>query len=123
MTTLAAAGAGQIDAAGSIDFTSATSSYEAPMQSYFVVFDDGKMFISGEVTAPYNALTFGSVTFTAAEVDDAWTGDYYDAAEGFSAAGWYGASTSPEPTPTPEPTSGLLMLVGLAGLALRRKQA
>ena len=41
----------------------------------------------------------------------------------------YTAFTSPEPPPgpgpdpTPEPTSGLLMLVGLAGLALRRKQA
>ena len=34
-------------------------------------------------------------------------------------------STGPTPTPTPtipEPTSGLLLLVGVAGLALRRKQ-
>ena len=28
----------------------------------------------------------------------------------------------PTPTPTPEPTSGLLLLLGVAGLALRRKQ-
>ena len=32
-----------------------------------------------------------------------------------SGAGWY--------TAVPEPTSGLLMLVGLAGLALRRRRA
>ena len=35
----------------------------------------------------------------------------------YSAAGWYTAAA------VPEPTSGLLMLVGLAGLALRRKRA
>ena len=30
--------------------------------------------------------------------------------------------TPPGPEPIPEPTSGLLMLLGVAGLALRRKQ-
>ena len=35
----------------------------------------------------------------------------------FSGAGWYAA------TPAPEPTSGLLLLLGVAGLALRRKRA
>ena len=34
-----------------------------------------------------------------------------------------GSWVSLGPDPTPEPTTGLLMLVGLAGLALRRKQA
>ena len=46
-------------------------------------------------------------------------------------AGGFNSFTTPEPPPgpgpdptgTPEPTSGLLILVGLAGLALRRKQA
>ena len=35
----------------------------------------------------------------------------------FSAAGWYAASD------VPEPTSGLLLLLGVAGLALKRKRA
>ena len=35
--------------------------------------------------------------------------------EGYSSAGWYSV--------VPEPTSGLLMLLGMAGLALRRRRA
>jgi len=38
----------------------------------------------------------------------------------FAGAGWYTVGTEPEPTP--EPTSALLMLLGVAGLALKRKQ-
>ena len=34
-----------------------------------------------------------------------------------------GSSPTPDPSGVPEPTSGLLMLVGLAGLALRRRRA
>lgn len=33
------------------------------------------------------------------------------------------AGPTPTPTPTPEPTSGLLLLLGMAGLALRRRRA
>ena len=38
-----------------------------------------------------------------------------------SSAGWY--MTKEASSPVPEPTSGLLMLLGVAGLALRRKRA
>jgi len=37
------------------------------------------------------------------------------AATSYSSAGWY--------TAVPEPTSGLLLLIGMAGLALRRRRA
>lgn len=35
--------------------------------------------------------------------------------------GWYKVANAPQPPPIPEPTSGLLVLLGVAGLALRRK--
>ena len=41
------------------------------------------------------------------------------ASGGYQGAGWYSVATSP----VPEPTSGLLMLLGVAGLALKRKRA
>lgn len=48
--------------------------------------------------------------------DAAYAGTVFaDTQKTFAGAGWY--------TAVPEPTSGLLMLVGLAGLALRRRRA
>lgn len=38
-------------------------------------------------------------------------------------AGWANAWTATGAIPTPEPTSGLLLLLGVAGLALKRKRA
>ena len=44
----------------------------------------------------------------------------------YNTANWHEVASAPTPPPTPgvpEPTSGLLMLLGMAGLALRRKRA
>ena len=43
----------------------------------------------------------------------------FDSTTAYSSAGWYGTAAAP----IPEPTSGLLMLLGMAGLALRRRRA
>ena len=56
---------------------------------------------------------------TTVEAGLAWgDGDYW--AESPVLTTWSAASS---PEPTPEPTSGLLLLLGVAGLALRRKRA
>ena len=54
------------------------------------------------------------------------TGRYQELTPGDGATAKTLAVTSqfaPTPAPTPEPTSGLLLLLGLAGLGLKRKQA
>ena len=116
-TALSAAGNGVI-AGGQINPTAASADYTSAQEVYFVVFQDAQnMFISGSVTAAYDALATSPIAFKADQVDNVRTGTSLDAADGYAGAGWYSAAA------VPEPTSGLLLLLGVAGLALRRKQA
>jgi hypothetical protein len=115
---LSAAGNGLITADGLVDFTSASGNYTSAQQVYYVVFQDEQhMFVSGEVTAAYDALSGATVTFEYDQVEGLWTGSAIDSSTGYTGGGWYSAAA------VPEPTSGLLLLLGMAGLALRRKQA
>ena len=66
----------------------------------------GNTYQSETVSAAAWAVGTGSISF---EGNGTWT-----AAPG---------PTPPGPTPVPEPTSGLLMLLGVAGLALKRRKA
>ena len=123
-TKLSAAGNGAITADGTINPTSASGDYTTAQQAYFVVFQDDKnMFVSGEVTAPYDALSGANVTFDYDQVEGLWTGTSLNASDGYAGGAWYAASSSGGGESVPEPTSGLLMLIGAAGLALRRKRA
>lgn len=82
------------------------------LTAYFVVFNDSKMYVSITGDALYDpvmgASDLGFASISASSKLD------FQASDGYSAAGWYAV---------PEPTSGLLMLLGMAGLALRRKRA
>ena len=74
---------------------------------------DGKdyLYISSVGTANGTAVGTQTINFAESGVGTA----VMDMTKGYSSAGWYGA--------VPEPTSGLLMLLGMAGLALRRRRA
>lgn len=108
-----ATGAGTIGSNARI--TGATSTYDsmADASAYFVVFNDSKMYISLEKEALYDSVTSKyPIAFDTSMTSSSKTTFEDNAA--YTSAGWYAV---------PEPTSGMLLLVGCALMALKRKRA
>ena len=83
----------------------------ATVSTYMVLFNN-----SSSAAATYYAYTGAdSVTIAASGADGSLDFGTFDAATS-TTGGWQSTAA------VPEPTSGLLMLVGLAGLALRRRR-
>ena len=80
--------------------------------AYFALVVDDSIYISAATTASTPATGDKSMSFNAKTSSQAAA---LDISGGYAGAGWY--------TAVPEPTSGLLMLLGMAGLALRRRRA
>lgn len=79
---------------------------------YFAILDSANEQLLISDTASLTTADVG--TQTAAFADSkTWSNQAFGDAD-YSAAGWYSTSV-------PEPTSGLLLLLGMAGLALKRK--
>ena len=85
---------------------------EGSITAFFAIVQDDYVYISNEKTA--TAASVGSATFSFAS-QSASSAKVFDSTTAYSSAGWYQS--------VPEPTSGLLMLLGMAGLALRRRRA
>ena len=79
---------------------------------YFAIVVDDSIYIGPTVSAATPATGDKGMSFNAKASSQAAA---LDIAGGYPTAGWY--------TAVPEPTSGLLMLLGMAGLALRRRRA
>ena len=103
---------GTIGSNARIADTAFTSDVTSDQTAYFVVFNGDNMYVSITADAEYMAVGESGITFASISTSSKVLNDV---AAGYAGAGWYGA--------VPEPTSGLLMLLGMAGLALRRRRA
>lgn len=81
------------------------------LNAFFAVVDGEKIYISDIVSKDAAETGYSQFSFNAKATSQAAALD----SSSFSGAGWYQS--------VPEPTSGLLMLLGMAGLALRRRRA
>ena len=107
--------ANNVDVNTGVEFNSTTYAVATVQNFYMVAIDaaNNGIYVS-ELTGDVTISDIGTleVMFTH---DAAYAGTVFGSdVKTFNGAGWY--------TAAPEPTSGLLMLVGLAGLALRRRR-
>lgn len=107
-------GKGVTDADGSLNVNTLTVD-DGNFSGYLVIFDTDSYdnasyaFVSGEYTAADNSMHKMTMDYDG----DTWV----NALDYSTKTGWTQLES------VPEPTSGLLLLLGVAGLALRRKQA
>jgi len=80
---------------------------------YMAIINGDDVFLSSSVSALGQASSTSAVSFSG--LGSATKNAFGDAA--YSSAGWYSTAS------VPEPTSGFLLLLGVAGLALKRKRA
>ena len=97
-----------VDGSGKITWSETTSDAS---RSYFEVLVSGdNVYLSDTITTSVRGTGNTNLAFSGNESRAALK----QAADGYAGGGWYAV---------PEPTSGLLLVLGMAGLALKRKRA
>ncbi len=115
-TSLSSKATSSAGAITTTSFTADPAGSETSLNAYFAIISGDNIFVSAEVSGMYQATSTTTLQFAPTTASKAaaieWTTGTTSVA---TAGGWY--------TAAPEPTSGLLMLLGMAGLALKRKRA
>ena len=100
------------DTAAKVSTTSFTQDSGKTIEAFFAIVKDDYVYISNTKSA--TTADVGDAKFSFAS-QSTISKNVFDSTTAYSSAGWYQT--------VPEPTSGLLMLLGMAGLALKRKRA
>ena len=100
------------DSTAKVATTAFTQDSGKTIEAFFAIVDGDYVYISNSKSAV--TADVGDAKFSFAS-QSTISKNVFDSSTAYSSAGWYQT--------VPEPTSGLLMLLGMAGLALRRRRA
>ena len=109
-------GSATLDDEGKLGTTELTYGTAGNNYSFYMALVDGDNLFLSDTMADLVAQQSDSVTLSWSGMSTMTTAKFAADAS-YSAGGWYSTAA------VPEPTSGLLMLLGVAGLALRRRRA
>lgn len=104
-----------VNSAARVEVKSFTYDVSASFDAYFVIVGDGKVFISDSIASGIQASAAQTIDFES--VSTASRSTFTSGTFAANGAGWYTTAA------VPEPTSGLLMFLGIAPLALKRRRA